>query len=148
MTLVEGVVVILDLDRFSDLTESMGWDKYKPNIVTGTLTQLVEEFVRKYSANVLYGLDPERGTEEAVIEIPFVKPEEIINDLRRIKCEIEKTGATISIGIAYGPLEPIKPKSRRNAYTGITRRRAYKALKEAKRKGGNRIVIYGVGVVD
>ena len=147
MAIVEGTVIILDLDRFGELTSSKGWDEYKPNIITGTFTHLVEEFVRKHSANILYGLDPKRGTEEAVIEIPYTKPEEILDELRKIKNEIKKLGATLSIGIAYGPLEPIKPRSRREAYSGVTRRRALKALREAKRKGGDRIVIYGVGVV-
>ncbi len=147
MTIIEGTVVILDLDRFSELTKSMGWDEYKPNIITGTLTHLVEDFVRKYSADILYGLDHKRGTEEAVIEIPYVKPEEIIDDLKRIKAEIEKLGASISIGVAYGPLEPVKVRCRRDAYSGITRRKALKALREAKRKGGNKIVIFGLGVV-
>ena len=148
MAIIEGTVIILDLDRFSELTSSKGWDEYKPNIITGTLTHLVEEFVRKHSANILYGLDSKRGTEEAVIEIPYTKPEEVIEDLRKIKYEIKKLGATLSIGIAYGPLEPIKPRNRREAYSGITRRKALKALREAKRRGGDKIVIYGIGVIE
>lgn len=136
-----GTVVIVDLDKFKEITREKGFNKYKPNIITGTLTQLVEDFAKKWQATILYGLDYKRGTEEAVILIPLVKPEEIIGDLKNIKRAMEKLGVTLSIGVSYGPLDIIKARSRREAYSGFTVKKALKALREAKRKGGNRIVI-------
>ncbi len=138
---VEGTVVILDLDKFKEVTKEKGFDEYKPNVITGTLTHLVENFVRKWNAYVLYGLDYFRGTEEAIIVVPMTKPEEILDDLEKIRKEIEKLGATISIGVSYGIIINIKPKNRREAYRNITVKNALKALREAKRKGGNRIVV-------
>jgi len=136
-----GTVVIVDLDKFEKVTEEKGFDKYKPNIITGTLTQLIEDFARKWQAHILYGLDYERGTEEAVILLPMVKPEEVIKDLENIRRNVEELGATVSIGISYGPLDVIKAKNRREAYSGLTVKKALKALREAKRKGGNKIII-------
>jgi len=139
--LVEGTVIVLDLDKFKKVTKEKGFNEYKPNIITGTLTHLVENFVRKWNAYVLYGLDYSRGTEEAVIIIPMTKPEEVLSDLEKIRREIEKLGASLSIGVSYGVLINIKARNRREAYENITVKNALKALREAKRKGGNRIVI-------
>ncbi|OYT50817.1 MAG: hypothetical protein B6U76_12065 [Desulfurococcales archaeon ex4484_217_2] len=139
--LVEGTVIVLDLDKFKKVTKERGFNEYKPNIITGTLTHLVENFVRKWNAYVLYGLDYSRGTEEAVIIIPMIKPEEVLGDLEKIRREIEKLGATLSIGVSYGVIVNIKARNRREAYENITVKNALKALREAKRKGGNRIVI-------
>ena len=139
--LVEGTVIVLDLDKFKKVTKERGFNEYKPNIITGTLTHLVENFVRKWNAYVLYGLDYSRGTEEAVIIIPMIKPEEVLGDLEKIRKEIEKLGATLSIGVSYGVIVNIKARNRREAYENITVKNALKALREAKRKGGNRIVI-------
>ena len=139
--LVEGTVIILDLDKFKKVTKERGFNEYKPNIITGTLTHLVENFVRKWNAYVLYGLDYSRGTEEAVIIIPMIKPEEVLGDLEKIRREIEKLGASLSIGVSYGVIVNIKARNRREAYENITVKNALKALREAKRKGGNRIVV-------
>ena len=141
--MVWGSVVILDLDRFKEVTKSRGWTEYKPNIITGELSHLVDAFVRKWSAHLVYGLDWDRGTEEAVIEIPGVTPDEIKEDLELIRRRIEELGASISIGVAYGPILGFKARGRRGAYSGATRRLALKALKEAKRLGGNKIIIIG-----
>jgi len=143
MGVVWGTVVILDLDKFEDIVKAKGWSRYSPNPVTGELSRLVEEFVRKWNAYVVYGLDWKRGTEEAVIEIPLVEPVEIMDDLENIRREIEKLGVTISIGVAYGPITGRKASNRRDAYKGYTRKIALKALKEAKRLGGNRIIVLG-----
>lgn len=136
-----GTVIIIDLDRFKEITEKYGFNKYKPNIITGSLTSLVENFVRKWQGTVLYGLDYNRGTEEAVIVLPDIKPEEVIDDLRKMKNEIKKLKVTMSIGLSYGPLDVLKARNRREAYSGLTVKRALKALNEAKRKGGNKIII-------
>ena len=142
MSLVEGTVVVMDLDRFEKMTITMGWNQYKPNIVTGTLTQLVEWFVRKWSAFVVYGLDPKRGTEEAVLEIPNVRPEELKDDLEYIRREISRLGASISIVAVYGFVGLKACRDRREAYTATpTRRLALKLLRKVKRMGGNRVLI-------
>jgi len=140
--LVEGTVVIMDLDKFEEMTISMGWDQYKPNIVTGTLTQLVEWLVRKWSAFVVYGLDPKRGTEEVVLEIPNVRPEELRDDLEYIRREINRLGASITIVAVYGFVGLKACRDRREAYTATpTRRLALKLLRKIKRIGGNRVLI-------
>ena len=142
MSLVEGTVVIMDLDKFEEMTISMGWDQYKPNIVTGTLTQLVEWFVRKWSAFAVYGLDPKRGTEEVVLEIPNVRPKELKDDLEYIRREINRLGASISIVAVYGFVGLKACRDRREAYTATpTRRLALKLLRKIKRIGGNRVLI-------
>ncbi len=140
--LVEGTVVIIDLDRMSEKVAEMGWSEYKPNPATGELTLLVEQLASKWSAVVVYGLDPERGTEEAVLEIPMVRPEELKEDLERIRMEIKKHGVTATIVAVYG-FVGLKPAgSRREAYTATpTRRRAAKLLRQAKRRGGDIVVI-------
>ncbi len=139
--IVMGTVIILDLDKFEEKTIREGWNQYTPNIITGELSRLVEEFVRKWCARVVYGLDWKRGTEEAVIEVPGVKPDEVVADLEKIRQEIRELGATISIGVAYGPIIFDKPRSRREAYKSYTRRLALKALRKIKRKGGDGLMV-------
>lgn len=142
MSLVEGTVVMMDLDKFEEVSRKMGWDQYKPNIITGTLTQLIEWFVSKWHAVVVYGLDPRRGTEEVVLEIPGVESEELKEDLEYIRKTIEMLGASITI-VAVKGFVGLKPSSnRRDAYYGTpTRALARKLLIKAKRRGGNRVVI-------
>ncbi len=141
--LVEGTVVMIDLDEFGEIVHEKGWSEYQPNPITGTLTQLVEEFVRKWHGYVVYGLDYKRGTEEVVVEIPLTRPEELIDDLRRIKEEINRLGVGVTIVAVYGYVGLVhRSINRRAAYTGTpTRRLASKLLQKAKRKGGNTIVI-------
>ncbi len=141
---VEGLIIILDLDMFEEYMVERGWDPYKPNIVTGTLTNLVEDFTRKWQGVVIYGLDRERGTEEAIIEIPFGYEhlEEIVEDLNRIKKEINRLGASISIVVVNDFVNPRPARDRREAYYGTPgRRRAVKFLRKVKRMGGNRILV-------
>jgi len=56
-----GIIIALDLDRFGEYVEEKGLDPYRPNIVTGELTNLVEEFARRHRGVVVYGLSKERG---------------------------------------------------------------------------------------
>ncbi len=142
---IEGIIVLLDLDSFEEYTVSHGFDEYKPNIVTGTLTQLIEEFITMYRGVVIYGLDKKRGTEEAIIELTGLTDREIadmINDLEKIKNRMNQLGVGITIVVLrdYVLLKPAR--NRREAYRATPgRRRAVKLLKSAKRKGGNTIVI-------
>ncbi|RLG80168.1 MAG: hypothetical protein DRO13_04380 [Thermoprotei archaeon] len=141
---IEGLLVVLDLDEFGDFMKERGWDPYRPNIVTGTLTSLVEAFARKWRGVVVYGLDHERGTEEAVIEIPYgyERLEAIVKDLEEIKREVNKYGASISIVALRELVYPVPARNRREAYYGTPgRRRALKILRSIKRAGGNKIVV-------
>lgn len=138
---MEGTVVIMDLDRFGDMVRERGWSEYSPNPVTGTLTRLVEEFVSKWSAVVLYGLDPGRGTEEVVLEVPNVSPQDVEEDLRRILEEIKRLGACISI-VAVKAYVGLPAYSRKEAYTGTPGRRlAAKLLRRIKRRGGCQLLV-------
>ncbi len=140
--LVEGTVVVIDLDRFGDTVRERGWSEYKPNPATGLLTLLVERLVAKWRAVVVYGLDPERGTEEVVLEIPYVEPEELREDLEQVKREINRLGVGVTIAAVKGYVGLKPARSRREAYTGTPARRlAWKLVREAKRRGGNTIVI-------
>jgi hypothetical protein len=131
--LVPGLIVIIDLDEFGEFVEKRGLDPYKPNIVTGELTRLVEEFTRRFQGVVVYGLDYERGTEEALIEV---------SELERIAQRIREHGVTLTAVVVMDSVIGKPARSRREAYSGTPgRRRALKALREAKKKGGNRVVV-------
>lgn len=141
--LVEGTVVIIDLDRMGETVEERGWSEYTPNPATGLLTRLVEDFVRKWNAYLIYGLDEERGTEEAVIEVPLVEPEELLPDLEEIRRRVREAGVTATIVAVKGYVGPVgREGDRRDAYTATpTRRLAARLLRKAKRAGGDRVVV-------
>lgn len=139
---MEGTIVVMDLDRFGELVEKRGLSEYKPNIITGTLTSLIDWFVSKWHALVVFGFDTERGTEEIVLEIPGVKPEELKEDLEYIRRRIKELGATITIVAIKGHVGLKPARSRREAYYGtLSRKLAHKLLKSAKRRGGDMVVI-------
>jgi len=144
--LVNGAGIFLDLDNFKEVMRKMGWSEFRPNPITGTLTQLVQRLAAKYNATVLWGLDPERGTEEAYMEVVEPDTEELISDLEEVRKEIEKLGketksnAHLSIGVAYGKIGSAKPRSRREITRTPLGYRAWRALKKAKKTGGNKIV--------
>ena len=137
-----GTIVILDLDRFEEQVEREGWSRYRPNPVTGLLTQLVEQLVRRWQGVPLYGLDPERGTEEAVILFPLTGPEELEEDLLSIAEEIAGEGASITIVAVEAPVGGFKARSRREAYSGPVRR-AQRILGRLKRRGGCLVYVNG-----
>ena len=140
--LVEGTVIVIDLDRFGEVVEERGWSEYKPNPATGLLTLLVQRLVSKWQGVVIYGLDEERGTEEVVIEIPMVEPEELREDLEEIRRELRRVGVTATIVAVRGYVGLKPARNRREAYTGTPYRRfAVKLLNQAKRRGGDRLVI-------
>ena len=140
--LIEGTIIVIDLDKFSEEVKSRGWSEYSPNPATGLLTRLVEEFISKWYGVVVYGLDPERGTEEVVIEIPGVEPEEVLEDLRKIREEINSVGVGVSIVALRGYVIGRSTRSRRDAYYGTPfRAEAIKALRRVKKKGGNQILV-------
>lgn len=144
---INGVTVVLDLDNFKEVMKAMGWNEYKPNVVTGGLTRLVEELASKLGGVVVHGLDEERGTEEAVIKFVGVDVEEVLEELERVRLEIERVGkesgsnATISAGVYVGPITSLKPQPLSVAKKAPEVAMALRALKKAKKKGGNRIVV-------
>lgn len=144
---INGVTVALDLDKFEEVMKAMGWSEYKPNVVTGGLTRLVEELASKLGGVVIHGLDEERGTEEAVIKFVEADVEEVLKELERVRLEIERIGresgsnATISIGVYVGPITSLKPQPLSAAKKAPEVAMALRALRKAKKKGGNRIVV-------
>jgi c-di-AMP phosphodiesterase-like protein len=148
---VEEMIVYLDLDNFEEIAEKQGWQSYKPNDITGSLTKLVTDFVRKYHGEVLFGLDEQRGTEECMIRlIGELYHDEIVKDLKEIVDTIKQLGketkseATLSIGVARGPFVPTKPigpyQWSKRVLKGTAQRMARRALRKAKKQGGNRII--------
>lgn len=144
---VNGVTVILDLDNFKEVMKVMGWSEYKPNVVTGSLTRLVKEVASKLGGIVVHGLDEERGTEEAVVKFVGADVEEVLEELEKVRLEIERIGkesrsnATISAGVYVGPITSLKPQPLSMAKKAPEVVMALRALKKAKKKGGNRIVV-------
>ena len=58
--------------------------------------------------------------------------------------DISFEDGTVSIGMSYGPilsLKPVRKNRKQTVRNDPTRILAYKALRQAKRKGGNKIVI-------
>ncbi len=139
---VYGTIIIIDIDRMEETVRERGWSRYKPNPATGRLTGLVEALASKWGARVLYGLDTERGTEEAVIEVPLVEPWELESDLIEIARSMEEEGVTVTIVAVRGPVGVDKPRDRREAYSG-PRRRVARILRRLKRIGGAMVYIEG-----
>ncbi|NHJ46196.1 MAG: hypothetical protein FK733_00275 [Asgard group archaeon] len=148
---VEELIIFIDLDNFKEISEKQGWVSYRPNEITGTLTTLVSNFVRKHLGEVIYGLDEKRGTEECMIRLTgALSHDEIITDLEHIVTEINATGeecgcvATVSMGVSRGPFTAIRPTGpyqwSKRLFKGQAQRQAHKALKRAKRQGGNKII--------
>ena len=144
---LNGITVVLDLDKFKEVTKAMGWSEYKPNVVTGSLTRLVEELASKLGGVVIHGLDEERGTEEVVIKFVGADVNEVLRELERIRLEIERIGresrsnATVSAGVYVGPITRLKPQPLSEAKKAPEVMMALRALKKAKKRGGNRIVV-------
>lgn len=146
VTQVDGAGIFLDLDKFKETTKKMGWTEFKPNPISGNLTQIVQIFASKHNANILWGLDQERGTEEAYLEVVEPELEELHKDLEEVRRKIENLGketksyAHLSIGVAYGKISNRKPRSIRELIKTPLGNSAWKALKKAKKTGGNKIV--------
>ena len=139
---VQGTIIIIDIDKMEETVDERGWSRYRPNPATGRLTGLVERFASRWGARVLYGLDYDRGTEEAVMEIPLVDPWEVERDLVEIAKSMEEEGVTVTIVAVSGPVGVDKPRDRREAYSG-PRRRVARILRSLKRRGGAVVYIEG-----
>ncbi|MEM4583173.1 MAG: hypothetical protein QXD50_04875 [Desulfurococcaceae archaeon] len=141
---VPGLVIVMDLDKFEEYVLQHGLSQYEPNIITGELTNFIEEFAVKHRGVVIYGLDRDRGTEEAIIEIPFGYEylSSIIKDLEELKKKVEEYGVSISIAVIRDYVTGKPARNRREAYHGTPgRSRAIKVLKAIKRRGGGRILV-------
>ncbi len=137
-----GAIVIIDLDRFGDVVRERGWSEYRPNPATGLLSHLVDSLARRWQGLVVYGLDWERGTEEAVLEIPGVEASDLVDDLVGIARELEEQGVRATIVAVTGPILGKPAKNRREAYQGP--RRAVKRIMESlKRRGGGVVYVDG-----
>ena len=91
---------------------------------------------------VVWGLDEERGTEEALLEVPFAEPEELREDLENLKERLNSIGIKVTAVAVSGFLTLKKAKNRRDAYYSTPdRRRAKKLLERVKRRGGNEVVV-------
>ncbi len=142
--LLQGTVVVIDLDRFGEYVRSRGLSEYDPNEVTATLSSEVEALSRRWGGVIIYGLDWERGTEEAVIEFPGVDAGELKEDLIAIARRICGLGVSATIVALTGPVGPSRSLDRREAYRGSTwRMRASKIVKRLKRRGGGVVYIDG-----
>lgn len=148
--MTENIIVLMDLDNFKEISNNMGWTKYSPNIITGNLTDLVKKLVRKYFGSIIHGLNEKEGTEECLIIFTAIDLEYLLVDLRNLKNKIEELGnnfgcnSTISIGVAVGRIidhKPARSRHSKDLYSDPLRRLAKRALNEAKKKGGNKIVI-------
>ena len=140
--LVEGTIVVIDLDRFGETVEERGWSQYAPNPATGLLSHLVDRLASKWRAVVVYGLDWDRGTEEAVLEIPYTEPGELREDLEEVRRELNRLGIGVTIVAIRGEVGLKPARNRREAYYGTPgRARAVRLLRRLKRRGGNTVYV-------
>lgn len=145
-----GTVIAVDLDNFKICTQFMGWTPYASNPITRLLTDLLEDFIGKFYAIELFGIDHSKGTEEAILVV-FHETNTILQSLEIIKKSIEqlanRLGAptSLSIGVATGQINEIKKLENRKKITFFrdpTRAMALRALKKAKKMGGNQIITF------
>jgi GGDEF domain-containing protein len=145
-----GTVVFLDLDNFKTCMEEKNWSEYTPNPITRYLTQEIMRYVREYRVLTLWGLDRNRGTEEAILFFQYEKEfvQDIIEELREDVMTLahrHNAPTSLSAGLAEGKtpkVKKIKSHSKREFKKDLTIFLAYRALKKAKKKGGNRIIVY------
>jgi GGDEF domain-containing protein len=145
-----GIIVFLDLDRFRECVKEKNWSEYAPNKFSGFLTNRLLEYTRKYQAVHLWGINKRRGTEEAILLFLQEKKQvkAIFEKLRKKICNMAKeigVNTSLSVGIAEGTiqnLKKIKSHAKKEFMNNPTVYLAYKALKEAKKKGGNKIISY------
>lgn len=139
---------MLDLDHFGEITKKAGWLEYKPNIVSGLLTELVTELLSKHHGTHLRGINFQRGTEEAVLFFSTPDPQILLEDLETLRKRIQllqgelSFPVTISIGLAFGPSLHMRISETSNLMQIPLFKSANKALRKAKKQGGNRIIVF------
>lgn len=145
---VQQGVIILDLDHFGEITKKAGWPKYKPNVVTGLLTELVTKILSKHHGTHLRGINYQRGTEEAVLFFSAPDPQKLLEDLETLRKKLYLLGGelglpvTISIGVAFGPSFHMRISETSDLTQIPLFKSAKKALRKAKKQGGNRIIVF------
>ena len=145
---MESAIVILDLDQFGSKMKALGWSEYKPNVITGSLTELVTSLLTRHHGTHIRGLDYQRGTEEAVLFFSDPNSEQLLKALKHIMVEIEKLGrdlsqsTTLSIGISFGPVPPIRLHQNSDLKQVFLYKYSKKALRTAKKQGGNRMLVF------
>lgn len=145
---MQSALVMLDLDRFGKIIKEVGWSEYKPNRITGCLSNLVTNLLSKHHGTHIQGLDNQRGTEEAILFFSAPDLEELLDDLEELKENIYRLGKelvlpiTISIGMSVGRPPVIRLRDSRDLTRTLLFKSAKKALKTAKKSGGNQIIIF------
>ncbi len=145
-----ATVVFGDLDNFSECMQKMGWTEYHPNRITAFLTEKAQRLIKIHQAVHLWGLDPNRGTEEFILAF-FQAPQFVKKEMEQLQRDIndlaEELGAktSLSIGMATGKLQRMKPlanNSKKELKKDPTVFLAYKALRKAKKSNKSTIVLY------
>jgi GGDEF domain-containing protein len=143
-----GTFIFLDLDNFGECVRNMGWSEYTPNPISAFLTDEVERYIHERLSVLIWGLDQRRGTEEAIIlsydPIESIQAwcYDLIEDVKAIATELNAS-TSLSCGIATGIVSEIKAIADNRTKTigrDPLRWLAYKALRQAKKKGGNRLI--------
>jgi GGDEF domain-containing protein len=143
-----GTFIFLDLDNFGECVKTMGWSEYTPNPISAFLTDEVEYYIHDRFNVLIWGLDQKRGTEEAIIlsyeplESIQVWCYKVIRDVKAIAEEFN-ANTSLSCGIATGIVSETKAITDNRTKTinrDPLRGLAYKALRQAKKKGGNRLI--------
>ena len=137
---MQSALVMFDLDQFGKIIKKAGWSEYKPNSVTGYLSNLVTNLLSKHHGTHIQGLDYQRGTEEAILLFSAPNLEELLDDLEDLKMKIHRLGKelalpiTISIGMSVGIPPIIRLRDSRELKRTLLFKSAKKALKTAKNK--------------
>jgi len=146
----QGTVVFLDLDNFETCIQRKNWSRYSPNPITRYLTKSIIHLVREYRALCLWGLDEARGTEEAILFFQYNKEfiRKLLEELRKEILALAKeqnAPTSLSVGLASGRIPRVKKieaHSKREFKKDPAILLAYRAMKKAKKKGGNRLIVY------
>lgn len=144
----KGTIVFADLDNFQDCMEIMGWSRYSPNEITRLMTNRVQRYINRYQATLLWGLNKAEGTEEFILIFlqDIERVIKIMNKLRRDILELAQklnASTSLSVGLTYGEishLRVLKSHKKKEFLKHPTIYLAYKALKKAKKKGGNELI--------
>ena len=150
-TLVKVITIYLDLDNLGEIVKKKRLNEYKPNIITGQITNLILRFAWENNATIIFGLDEKRGTEEAILEIiGEYDLDKILEELDKLRKEVERIGietktnvtASIGVGVGYMPARiALKIRKRKEISNTPTRYLAKKALEKAKKEGKNKIIV-------
>jgi GGDEF domain-containing protein len=144
----KGTIVFADLDNFQDCMKIMGWSRYSPNEITRLMTNRVQRYINRYQATLLWGLNKAEGTEEFILIFlqDIERVIKIMNKLRKDILELARklnAPTSLSVGLTYGEishLKVLKSHKKKEFLKHPTIYLAYKALKKAKKKGGNELI--------